>query len=348
MPLTEKAPKPTNGLLLSTLLIIIFSSQGCKEELQEGYWNPSLRSGSEQKAERRTSSEAEKLLPEFKDWMCPNPKGPFLTSPKWIDNNSIIATGKRGIGLYHVNLEDNSVKSLISDFYGVITVPSSRTKGKYRSVCIKNKYPHMDNNWKTIRIEKISRHPVIENDKRNECLVETFGTGTEKQSLIFKDDSRKIQLFFQSYRGVLKIVKGGEEKTIEGFSVWGVRVSPDGDKIAYCKGPLSQSRLFIYYINTSRAVEISTGAHPVWFPDSTQVAFDFPSTSFISSGKDGGFHSSIWIYNLESSTAKKITTSSEIVAMQPDISPSGKQMVFSDWRSGRIYIINLKSEAAIP
>ena len=101
--------------------------------------------------------------------------------------------------------------------------------------------------------------------------------------------------------------------------------SPNGKKVAFEADPNNDGNLEVFVMNAdgSNLVQLTDSPDrdywPDWFPNGKQIAF--------TSSRSGVPH--IYVMNADGSDQHALTSGDEMACLEPDVSPNGKQVVFS-------------------
>lgn len=157
-------------------------------------------------------------------------------------------------------------------------------------------------------------------------------------------DGRYGRIFNHSRRGTLHVAVGRDPpEAITTQGAWGVRADSSGRRVAYCSGSLKEPVLHVYDLLTAKMMRLGVGAHPAWTPDGKQLVFTRP-TGYARMGRLTVVTAAeLFVWDTESRHVAPLTFTPEIAEMQPQFSPEGKTLVFSDWRRGGIYMAEWKT-----
>jgi Tol biopolymer transport system component len=112
--------------------------------------------------------------------------------------------------------------------------------------------------------------------------------------------------------------------------------------IAFSKGHLATATLFVVDAGDGSRRTLP-GAQPGWFPDGKRLVYARPGAD----GAGGAVtRSDLLVFDIESGATFPLTATPDVIEMQPAVSPDGKTVVFSDWKSGRIMAIPSAKEVA--
>lgn len=262
-----------------------------------------------------------------------NPVGPFLTSPVWLaDGKGIVARGYLGKGLYVVGQNDAPLRTIHPGYSGHVAWIDEG-----RSFCLS-----LDGDSEIFDYNIYSGKLTSTRFENRACEA---GLGMEAQERIVHE-APGLQIFFDSYRGGIRITEKGADKQVESFGAWGVTVSHDGRRIAYALGPLRRSTLFVYDSEKGKT-GLGTGAFPSWFPDGKRLVFTAHEAQAHASGEIRIIRSDLVVHNVETSVSVRLTNTPSIVEMQPAVSPSGDFIACSDWQSGALLVL-ATGEAVVP
>ncbi|MFC6996377.1 TolB family protein [Rufibacter roseus] len=112
-------------------------------------------------------------------------------------------------------------------------------------------------------------------------------------------------------------------------------VSPDGKKVIVNEG----ANMYLYSIDgKGKRKNLGAGMPNSWLPDGSGIL------TFEDESKDGHHISGSELYYISISTSAKtkLTNTPDRIEMWADVSPDGKKIAFSDEKSGKIYVADLK------
>ena len=109
-------------------------------------------------------------------------------------------------------------------------------------------------------------------------------------------------------------------------------LSPDGRRVAFCD---EKSQVRVINLDGSGLRTVGDGFSPAWANDSQLIVQRTTD--------DGHDYTSgdLYLLNLDGS-AKALTNSADRIELDPSVSPDGKRIVFSDYKSGQIYTADIK------
>lgn len=254
-----------------------------------------------------------------------NPSGPFMTSPVWLmDGSGLVARGYGGHGIYLIGRQGN-IEVIHSSFVGFMEWTE---KGK--TFCL-----HREKGARIFSFDGASG--AFFNMDVSSCTPDQDPFDTERK--IYDDPARTI--YYDIYRGKIRVLSKVSAAEIEHDAAWGAAASPDGSKVAYCLGHLGSAMLVVYDIDGGDTATLA-GAQPAWFPEGDKIVF---AKAAAAGGGDGTITGSdLFMYDTEQKVSLRLTNSTTIIEMQPAVSPDGKEIAFSDWRSGAIMVIPVRKE----
>ncbi|MFC6996375.1 TolB family protein [Rufibacter roseus] len=112
-------------------------------------------------------------------------------------------------------------------------------------------------------------------------------------------------------------------------------ISPDGKKVVVSEG----ANMYLYSIDgKGKRKNLGVGLPSSWLPDGSGIL------TFEDESKDGHEISGSELYHIAiSNSAKtKLTNTLDRIEMWADVSPDGKKIAFSDEKTGKIYVADLK------
>ena len=255
-----------------------------------------------------------------------NPSGPFMTTPAWVaDGSALVTRGLDGKGLYILGMS-GSVLAVDASFGGFMEWTE-----RGRSLCL-----HRGEDAEILTFDGAPAAVESLTLAGSACNPGQDIYATQRK--IFESGGRSV--LFDLWTGRLWIEGQDGVLEIEASAAWGPAVSPDGTKIAFSKGHLATATLFIVdAVGGSRGS--FHGAQPDWFPDGRKLVYAKPGA-----GGGGGAvtRSDLFVYDVEGGASSPLTATPGIVEMQPAVSPDGRTVAFSDWRSGRIMAIPCAGE----
>jgi len=153
-------------------------------------------------------------------------------------------------------------------------------------------------------------------------------------------DGRKIT--YQWFRQRLQIEEGGEVRFKQG-PVWGVKVSPDGRKVAFSTGLLERGKLYVRDGKTTHALGL--GVHPTWSPDGRWLVYSRPTANDATPGPELKpdqlelIGADLYAVQLPEKRFIALTHTPHQLELEPAFSPGGGRIACAEWRSGRLLIL---------
>ncbi|MFH1436073.1 MAG: hypothetical protein ABIJ56_10185 [Pseudomonadota bacterium] len=261
-----------------------------------------------------------------------NPGGPFLTSPVWLpDAGGITARGYRGEGIYLIRKSGAEPRIIHPDYKGYLEWIEEG-----RSFCLKDSGLFL-----TYTFDDASGGFVASMDSDIPCYPRPGAIITERP--LFEKHGPSIR--HDLYTGNITIYENGEQLKIVDSNTWGATASPDGSRIAFSKGHTAGAALHVYESGAGLTT-IGPGVHPSWCPDGKFLVYARPNQQ--GTGPDPGAvtHSDLFIVDMETGISTRLTDTPDMIEMQPNVSPSGGEIAFSDWKSGAIGVIPRAVEVA--
>ena len=119
----------------------------------------------------------------------------------------------------------------------------------------------------------------------------------------------------------------GNKKLINAGASFCPALSPDGKKVAFNQ----MDDVCVMNIDGTGKVVIGRGFNPCW-ANNSQIVFERTTD-------DGHTYTSgeLYLATIDGASIKQIT-SSNLIEMQPQISPDGNKIVFTSFSDGQIYV----------
>lgn len=143
--------------------------------------------------------------------------------------------------------------------------------------------------------------------------------------------SSKVSFYVDS-DNLYKIDVNGKKTLINAGPSFCPALSPDGKKVAFNQ----MDDVCVMNIDGTGKVVIGRGFKPTWVNDS-QIIFELTQD-------DGHVYTAgeLYIANIDGTGVKAITSTPDLIEMNPCVSPDGTRIVFSTFTDGQIYVADLK------
>lgn len=251
----------------------------------------------------------------------------YYAAPVWSpDGKSILVTEVGYKGLYLINVADNTIRKL-SDIQGAGYNAVWSPDGK--QIYFRNKKENLDYSSKLevnsidVTSGKISVHPEINPDG----LLSYFIAKGTISPIVYTNTKTLLieaQTFDKSKTWVITKDSGQYYKPI---------LSPDKTKVVLHKG----GQMFVYSVDGSGLISsLSKGIACSWTSESKKILY------FLS--EDDGHQvtgSDLYLCSSDGLSNWRLTNTPAVFEMFPSLSPDNKKIVFSDDKSGKVFIANL-------
>ncbi len=148
------------------------------------------------------------------------------------------------------------------------------------------------------------------------------------------------EVFHHPKKGTVTLVSiDGEQKVRGGFEAWGVRLSPDGLRVAWCSGTLAAARLFVWELGEDRVIPLGRGAQPAWSSDGHRLVFVRPEKLRRIDGYTTVVRSELRVWTVGREDSQSLPLRKGLAPMDPVFGPAGKWLYFSDWRDGALFAV---------
>lgn len=266
-----------------------------------------------------------RLAPKSR-WRRLNPQGPFLVSPKWNPRGDLLlASGGMGRGRYLLEPHRAGVVVLDERFRG----PSA----------------WMDDG-NTVCLEQGDNIRTVDYDVPSRRFLEGRSVRCRPRHWI-DDLGRRIhhdvekQVFHHPRYGTITVRDvNAQARTLEDRGAWGARVSPDGQRVAYCRGTLAKPELYVVDM-AGRITRVGRGAHPAWIPGGRFVVYATVDRILRKGRRATVAESELMVFDVSAGTSVALTRTPDAAEMNPAVSPRGDAVAFSDWRTGAVYVAPL-------
>lgn len=170
---------------------------------------------------------------------------------------------------------------------------------------------------------------TVKNNKI-ESLNNTYKTkSTHPDTLVYVDIRKKQVMLTNSEQSFQKPI------TSKPALYYNVLISPNR------KWAVAHLRSEIYLFDTEHkkdSIRVGTGIASSWSPDGKYLFY------FLDESPDGHqiSNSDLYVYSLKNKTTSRLTRTNDYFEMWPNVSPDGSKLIFSDGKTGIIYITKLK------
>lgn len=257
----------------------------------------------------------------------------FLVTPRWSpDGEILLASGRFGVGLYRVPLNDAEELEAID--------PTARVEVSFapdgRTVALH--FPAGDDDFVEYDLETRNKTKTSRPSYAPRLHApDPASTSRVKGGRVLQDDGQR-RIVYERKLGEVSLLQARREDVLIARQAWRVALSPDGRWLAYVTGSIEQPELRVSDLSGSDRL-IGPGAYPSWFPDSSRLVYSVPEAAGTT---DQGVldHSAadLFVYDLTSGTSHVMAITPDVVEMEPAVSPRGDWLAFADWRSGTIQI----------
>ncbi len=118
---------------------------------------------------------------------------------------------------------------------------------------------------------------------------------------------------------------------------YGIRVSPDKTKLLYHNNVENVMHLYVTDLLTNKTTDLGEGFDACWLQDSKYILYCI--------AQNDGYDltsSEMYVVNTESFVVTKITDTMDQIEIYPAVSPDGKKVIYTDHKSGKLFIGNLE------
>jgi Tol biopolymer transport system component len=301
-------PKRLRSLLLSLLTVTVLTCDTGERPADTG---------------SRAFAETSIHLAAPGQWRQLNASGTFMTTPRWLpDESGVIASGYLGVGLFFLAPDSLEAQVIDPGFSGLVTF-----EGGGRLMCLR---PSGDGG--------VTAYDLKQKKAAADGAVCAPQDGSTDRVLFEGGGVRIVQ---DLVHGTLIRADGGGETVIE-EAAWSAAPSPDGSHVAYCTGHLTDPSLFVFGgAGEGKRTAVGKGAHPAWLPGGQFLVYARPEAD----GTGRVVRSELHLFDVKEGLSVRLTGTPGIVEMQPVISPDGKKVAFSDWKSGAVMVAPLEEAA---
>ena len=169
----------------------------------------------------------------------------------------------------------------------------------------------------------------------------------EQDGFITLFGNKTGQVRFMPYTGQLISAHAKQQISLANAGAWGVAVSPTGQRVAWCDGHLPVAHLHVSDL-AGRPTFSGSGAQPAWLPDGRRLVFVRPRSRTNASGRDVLVGGKLVLLDTVTGKTVALDETPGRFDMQPDPSPDGRRLVWSDWRTGQLFTARLVTSEGSP
>jgi hypothetical protein len=243
-----------------------------------------------------------------------------IVTPRWSpDGRFLLVRGTRGVGLYAIAPADGALLYAEDGYRG----DAAFTAGG--DVC---RGPALG-----ARLLRIDPATGQGRSTDGPCTVEV--RDEHLGALLHDGDDGAV--YHDAYFGTItRVDLDGEQHQLENRGAWNVAVSPDGRRIAWCLGTLSEPALLIHD-RDGGVRDLGRGAHPAWSPDGRILVYASPTVVQLQGGGHR-YESDLYAYDAERDLVTRLTATPDVAELQPAFSPDGRSLAFADWEGDVIFV----------
>ncbi len=258
-------------------------------------------------------------------WRRLNVNGPWAVSPRFVDNARVLLSGRLGRGLMLAE-ESGRVHVIDSAYQGPVEVRGNELCLPNRRVAL-NSAPALPRGLLIAGTEACP--PPVYNPQLGRVLHEsTLGRWS----------------FYPRLGELVFVPMGAAAVLVEDRIPFSIRVSPDGRRVAYAVGSLTNPTLILWDIDQGRRV-LGVGVHPVFHPDGMLI-YSRPEGRLQLGSLTTVARAELRAHDLTTHESWNLTHTPDLAEMEPALSPDGNRLAFSDWRRGGAYLVSLSRRAA--
>ncbi len=275
-------------------------------------------------------------------------------NPVWSpDGTKIAFTSIQQQGLWIANADGSNIELITNESAGYgfswssdsesILTRVSEYQNKRRKLAVK--IYHTDGSEPTQLTEFRDQMPSIPkwaNYDRQVVLIsdndiESFDSGKEVSNQQKTSVTKPFYVLKSNQIAKGKVPENSAENIspFEDAQYLNLEVSPDGRKLAF---EVYGGNLFVMNIDGTNLMDLGKANRAKWSPDSQYLVAMV--------AEDDGHNytkSDLYALSIDGEERINLTTSTDIIAMNPDWSPQGNRIVFDSPDDGSIYILNISN-----
>ncbi len=275
-------------------------------------------------------------------------------NPVWSpDGTKIAFTSSQQQGLWIADADGSGIEQITNESAGYgfswssdsesILTRVSEYQNKRRKLAVK--IYHTNGNEPTLLTEFRDQMPAIpkwaNNDQQVVLIsdndIESFQTGKEVSTQQKASITKPFYVLKSNQIATGKVPANSTENIspFDDAQYLNLEVSPDGRKLAF---EVYGGNLFVMNIDGTNLMDLGKANRAKWSPDSQYLVA-------MVADDDGHNYTKSDLYALSIDGEERInlTSSTDIIAMNPDWSPQGNQIVFDSPDDGSIYILNISN-----
>ncbi|MGN8224469.1 hypothetical protein [Gracilimonas sp. BCB1] len=279
-------------------------------------------------------------------------EGADYMNPVWSpDGTKIAFTSSRQQGLWIADADGSDIEQITNESAGYgfswssdsesILTRVSEFQNKRRKLAVK--IYHTNGNEPTLLTEFRDQMPSIPkwaNYDRQVVLIsdndiESFDSGKEVSTQQKASVTKPFYVLKSNQIATGKVPENSTENIspFEDAQYLNLEVSPDGRKLAF---EVYGGNLFVMNIDGTNLMDLGKANRAKWSPDSQYLVAMV--------AEDDGHNytkSDLYALSIDGEERINLTSSTDIIAMNPDWSPQGNRIAFDSPDDGNIYILNI-------
>jgi Tol biopolymer transport system component len=272
-------------------------------------------------------------------------------NPVFSPDGKMIAFTTTGFnGLFVYNLETNEVRQLSEEISAGYGFKWSSDSKSILSRVARYDGPRRFNSLKIFNVESGETEQISEeltnmpylpewipgNDRvilPQKDGIKIFQTGKEP---FFLENESSIVVYSLHNKIVVKNTETSSEKVIEplpGKQYLNVSLSPDKSKIVFEE---YGGNMFVVNIDGTNLTDLGIGYNPQWLYDNQHIIYMITED-------DGHKYtaSDIFMISINDLSRRNLTNTTEVIELNPSVSPNGKTLAYESFTDGAIYLMNL-------